>query len=208
MPALLNVRVPPAAPAMLAGDPTVSNVTSWPVRPDQVTWPLSAMSTLAGENESPAVATLAAAGNGVVMVSAIASATDAPPAVASTLMVTAPAPTAVTIPTDETVARDGLDVDQLSEAAIAAPVWSFVAAVSCMDCPTASDVAGALMVTDVSTGTAAVTTIVRVAVREVLPAVAWALITAVPTATPATSPDCETAAMFDAVVPHAMTAAI
>lgn len=62
--------------------------------------------------------------------SATAFATVTPPAVAFTLIVTAPALTPVTSPVADTVARDAFELDHVNVAAMAAPNWSRAAAVS------------------------------------------------------------------------------
>jgi hypothetical protein len=90
---------------------------------------------------------------GAVTVSVVVAETVAEPEVACAVIRAVPTPTAVTSPVAETVATAGADDDQVTVALMVAPNWSLGDAVSWRVPPARSDVAGAEIVTDVSTGT-------------------------------------------------------
>jgi hypothetical protein len=105
-----------------------------------------------------------------------------------------------------TLAVPGADELHVTVATIAAPNWSFVLAESCVVAPVEIVVAGAVIVTVVST-CAGVTVSVMGPVTTVVPDVAVAVIVTEPTATPVTSPDALTVATPCADDPHVTVAA-
>jgi hypothetical protein len=121
--------------------------------------------------------------------------TVTPPAVAVAVIVADPPATPVTRPLPLTVAVPDADELHVTVAAIAAPNWSFALAASCVVAFVAMVVAGAVIVTVVSTG-AAVTVTEAVPVTTVVPEVAVAEIVAEPADWPVTRPD----ALTDAIV--------
>lgn len=106
------------------------------------------------------------------------------------MITTGPADNAVTRPDDDTVAVLGEELDQVSVfPLIGCPCASFGVAVSCVVCPTASDVLVPLTVIELAVATGACA-IVR-PIEPLLPSLV-AVTVAVPTPTPVTRPDGET----------------
>jgi hypothetical protein len=133
--------------------------------------------------------------------------TVTPPVVALAVMVVVPPATPVTRPPLLlTLAVADEDELHVTVAPIVAPNWSFVTAESWVVAPVVIEVAGAVMVTVVSTG-AAVTVIVIGPVTTVVPEVAVAVIVTEPAVTPVTSPDTLTVATPGADDPHVTVAA-
>ena len=151
------------------------------------------------------ILTVVSAGAAAVTVTFVEPDTLVPPADACAEIVELPAAIAVTRPDADTVAIARADDDQVTVAAIAAPFWSFGAAVSCAVCPMVRLVVPDT-VTDVSTGVA-VTVMENVPVAVAEPATAVAVMVAVPAPTAATSPEEVTVATFAAELAHVTVAA-
>src|ERR1035437_3774541 len=133
--------------------------------------------------------------------------TVTPPAVAEAVIVAVPPATPVTRPPPLlTLAVPDADELHVTVATIAAPNWSFVLAESCVVAPAEIAVAGAVIVTVVSTG-AAVTVSEIGPVTTAVPDVAVAVTVPAPPATPVTSPDPLTVATPGADDPHVTVAA-
>ena len=135
-------------------------------------------------------------GGATCTVTAAVPVTLTPAAVASAEMVALPTARAFTSPDADTAAINGADDDQITDAAIVAPVWSRGVAVSCEVWPTLSAVVPATA-TVVSTG-GAVTVTVTVPDVVTEPATAVAVIVADPAPTAVTRPVGETAATLGA----------